>query len=273
MIRVRILLILIGISFSLTSIAYGNHPTLLLGTTTSTDNTGLLNYLAPAFQQDTGIELQWVSVGTGKALQLGKHCDVNVLMVHAPQLEKEFVREGYGIQHRTLFYNDFVLVGPLTDPAHIKNLPLNEALKTLIQSHAVFISRADHSGTYQKELELWHDINISPPKHSPTYLEAGQGMLATLQMAAEKNAYTLTDRGTFLRYQTMPRHSPLEIIVAGDNRLKNFYSIMMVNPEKCPTVSSSRALSFIQWMASKRGQDLINHFKLNGQPLFTWIAE
>ena len=168
---------------------------LLMATTTSTDNTGLLDYLAPYFKQATGIELRWTATGTGKALKLGENCDVDVLMVHAPDAELKFVSDGFGVDRREIMYNDFVIIGPAADEAGIKGKSVKEALTLLKDKQADFISRGDNSGTNKKEIALWKAAGLPVPEKEKWYVQTGQGMLASINIAAERNGYTLTDRG------------------------------------------------------------------------------
>ncbi len=173
---------------------------LLMATTTSTDNTGLLDYLMPSFTAKTGVGIRWIATGTGKALKLGENCDVDVLMVHAPQSEKNFVDNGFGIDRTQVMYNDFVLIGPMEDPADIKGERVFEALQKIRYSNKVFVSRGDNSGTYKKERNLWKLADIPIPEEQAWYKQTGQGMLATINIAADLNGYTLTDRGTYIKY-------------------------------------------------------------------------
>jgi tungstate transport system substrate-binding protein len=247
---------------------------LRMATTTSTDNTGLLDYLAPIFQADTGIELQWVSVGTGKALALGKNCDVDVLLVHAPASEKVFVEEGSGIDRTELMFNDFVFIGPTSDAAGIKGKSVKEALNIIVSNKSPFASRGDNSGTHKKEQEVWKDAGITIPDKDSWYIQTGQGMLNTINIAAERDAYTMTDRGTYIKYESNWKgNPPLVILVEGDSSLRNQYSAIAVNPERCTNVNYDRAKKFIGWMASAKAQKLIGDFKLMGKPLFTPNAQ
>lgn len=246
-----------------------DEAVLRMATTTSTDNTGLLDVLGPRFKADTGIELQWVAVGTGKALELGKNCDVDVLFVHAPEAEKKFVQDGYGIDRREVMYNDFVLIGPAADPAGIKGRGVIEALKTVAERGAVFVSRGDASGTHKKELSLWEKAGVSGIDKETWYVQTGQGMLATINVAAERQGYTLTDRGTFIKYEDQHKgNPPLVILVEGDPGLFNQYSVISVNPERCPKVRRDLAAAFSDWVVSAPIQALIGDFKLMGKPLF-----
>lgn len=245
------------------------QKTLMMATTTSTEDTGLLDYLAPLFKKDTGIELKWTATGSGKALALGQNCDVSVLLVHAPEAEKKYVADGYGVDRREIMYNDFIIIGPPADSAGIKGKTTVDALKTLYGKKAVFVSRADDSGTHKQELALWKAAGIALPDKEAWYVQAGQGMLVTINIAAEKNGYTLTDRGTYIKYSADAGGSPpLAILVEGDALLKNQYSVIAVNPGKCPKVDYEGARTFSSWMAGPAAQKLINDFRLMGQQLF-----
>jgi tungstate transport system substrate-binding protein len=243
--------------------------TLRMATTTSTDNTGLLDYLAPVFQQDTGIELQWVAVGTGKALALGRNCDVDVLMVHAPNAEMQFVQSGYGVNRRQIMYNDFIIIGPKNDPAGIDGKSVNQALHLIAGSGALFASRGDDSGTHKLELQLWKDSGLPVPDRENWYIQTGQGMLATINIAEERDAYTITDRGTYITYEVNKNgNPPLKILVEGDQSLRNQYSVIAVNPANCPSVKYETALKFIDWICSDRVQKLIGDYTMLGKKLF-----
>jgi len=241
---------------------------LLLATTTSTDNTGLLDYLASDLKKDTGIELKWIATGTGKALKLGESCDVDVLLVHAKEAELEFIQKGYGVKRIPVMYNDFVLVGPKNDPARVKGSSIEQALARIEKQRALFFSRGDNSGTHKKELFLWKKISSFKPE-SNWYRETGQGMLATLRIAGELGGYTLTDRGTYIKYSdNYKNHPPLEILVEGDKELFNQYSVIAVNPQVCPQARFKLAQKFIAWLTSKPVQKKIASFRLLGKQLF-----
>ena len=243
---------------------------LMMATTTSTDNTGLLDYLAPKFKEATGIELKWTATGTGKALKLGENCDVDILMVHAPPAEEKFVADGFGVDRREIMYNDFVIIGPADDPAGIKGKSVQEALTMLESKQAIFTSRGDNSGTHQKELSLWKAAGLPVPEKQNWYVQTGQGMLATINIAAERQGYTMTDRGTYIKYEdNLKGNPPLKILVEGDAPLLNQYSVIAVNPKHCPKVKYDTAEQFINWIAGPGGQQLIKDFKLMGKPLFT----
>ena len=212
---------------------------LMMATTTSTQDSGLLEFLEPPFKQETGITLKWVAVGTGKALEIAKNCDADVLLVHAPAAEKKFVEEGHGIDRRQIMYNDFVIVGPVADPAKVKGKPTADALKAIFGAKAGFVSRGDQSGTHKAEMKLWKQAGIEPDKDEK-YFSAGQGMMATLNMASEKQAYCMTDRGTWIT----------------------------VNPAQCPKVKKELAAKFEDWWVAPSTQKKIASFTLKGKQLF-----
>ncbi len=242
---------------------------LMMATTTSTDNTGLLNDLGPMFKADTGIELKWVAVGTGNALELGKNCDVDVLLVHAPATEMKYVADGYGVDRREIMFNDFIFVGPKGDPAGVKGKSVKEALTIFASKKIPFASRGDNSGTHKMELSLWKNAGIPLPDKETWYIQTGQGMINTINIAAERDAYTLTDRGTFIKYEANWKgNPPLEILVEGDAALKNQYSVIAVNPKRCEKAKYDLATKFSQWMASPKIQKAIADFKLMGKQLF-----
>jgi len=254
--------------------AAAEEKILMMATTTSTDNTGLLDYLAPAFTNATGIELRWTATGTGKALKLGQNCDVDILMVHAPPAEKKFVAAGYGVDRREIMYNDFVIIGPAADAAGIKGKSIDDALTMIKTKQAVFVSRGDNSGTHKKELALWKSAKLPVPEKEGWYVQTGQGMLATINIAAERNGYTMTDRGTYIKYESnLKGNPPLKILVEGDAVLLNQYSVIAINPKHCAKTKYSVAREFIQWIAAPEAQQLIKDFKLLGKPLFTPNAD
>ncbi|UCD89271.1 MAG: substrate-binding domain-containing protein [Desulfobacterales bacterium] len=247
----------------------GEENVLTMATTTSTDNTGLLDDLAPKFKAATEIELKWTATGTGKALKLGENCDVDVLMVHAPPAEKAFVDSGFGIDRHEVMTNDFVIIGPAHDPAKINGKSIQHALQALQAKQATFVSRGDNSGTHKKELSLWKAAGLQVPDRETWYVQAGQGMLTTINIAAERDGYTMTDRGTYLKYEeNMGGNPPLEIIVQDDTVLLNQYSVIDVNPKHCPKVRHDLAMPFIHWITGPEAQLTINDFKLLGKPLF-----
>jgi len=262
-------LILLVVAMGAPAMAAGGK-TLLMATTTSTDNTGLLDYLAPEFTKATGIELKWTAVGTGKALKLGENCDVDVLMVHAPPAEMKYVAAGYGIERREVMFNDFVIIGPSWDPAGLKGKSVADALKAVVAKGAPFVSRGDNSGTNKKELLLWKKSGLMTPEKESWYIQTGQGMLPSINVASQKDGYILTDRGTFIKYaDNHGGKPPLVVLVEGDPGLRNQYSVMLVNPARCKKAQSELARKFSDWICSAAGQKLVGDFKLLGKQLFT----
>lgn len=266
----RLLLVLCLFTVLLPAQSMAADKVLMMATTTSTADTGLLDDLAPAFQKETGIELKFTATGTGKALEMGRSCNVDVLLVHDPVAEAKFVGDGFGINRTQLMYNDFVMVGPKADPAGVKGKTVAEAMKTLSAGKAPFISRGDKSGTHALELRLWKETGVGVPEGKEWYVEAGQGMMRTIAMCAEKNGYTLTDRGTWIKYEAgLKDAGPLAIVVEKDQKLFNQYSSITVNPAKCPSAKADLADAFTKWMASPSTQKRIADFKLMEKPLFT----
>ena len=262
------LVILVGASFSFNITAYVEVTHLKLATTTSTENSGLLEDLLPPFEEKFGIKVDVITVGTGKALKLGGNGDVDMVLVHAREAEDKFIEEGYGVNRRDVMYNDFIILGPSDDPAEIKdekNVIL--ALKKIVDQKVYFVSRGDDSGTHKKEEILWQKAEISP--EGKWYMEVGQGMGATLQVANEKQAYVLCDRGTFLAYKNK---IDLIIVFEGDALLFNPYGIMAVNPARYPQVKYIEAMQLIAWITSVEGQKIIREYKKEGEALFYPMA-
>jgi tungstate transport system substrate-binding protein len=263
----KALLIVFSIIFVFTN-TFANTKSLLLATTTSVDNTGLLNYLAPKFKKDTGLELKWVAVGSGEALQLGKNCDADALLVHDPIMERRYVKSGYGIKRTKIMYNDFVIIGPKNDPAKIKNKSVINALQSIAAEQSIFVSRGDNSGTYEKEKQLWQIAKIHLPQKSTWHIQSGQGMMATIYMAAEKHGYTLTDRGTFIKYAANHSYPSLIILVQNDKILFNQYSLILVDPKRCKNINTKSAEQFRNWLIAKPTQTTIANYKLLDKRLF-----
>ena len=235
-----------------------------MSTTTSTENSGLLKVLLPLFKSETGIEVRVIAVGSGKALKLGEGGDVDVVLAHAPEAESIFVAKGFGIDRRAVMYNDFVIIGPkINSLPKIKKNDVSAAFKLIAEKQLSFISRGDESGTHMKENIIWKSIGVTPK--GAWYIGAGQGMEAVIMMANEKQAFTLTDRGTW--YAMEPKSS-LVILFSDDPSLFNPYHIMAVNPEKNPHVKAGEVKQFIDWITSTKGQSAINNFKVNGKQLF-----
>ncbi len=233
---------------------------IVCASTTSTQNSGLFDHILPVFEKKTGIKVKVVAVGTGAALELGKRGDADVALVHAKDDELKMVEEGWFIDRHDLMYNDFIIVGHLSDPAKIKGLTdAQKAFGRIAEAKALFVSRGDQSGTHKKELSLWKAAGIDPSGNE-WYLEVGQGMSKTLRIALEKQAYTLTDRGTYLSMEDDVRND-LKVLVEGDPALFNQYGVMAINPQKHPSVKYKEAMIFINWLISEEGQRTIASFK------------
>ena len=238
---------------------------LRMATTTSTENSGLLKVLLPKFEAATGIHVQVIAVGTGKAVKLGESGDVDVVLVHARQLEDAFVASGGGIDRRDVMYNDFILVGPAADPARVRGQKdVIQGMERIASAGAKFISRGDNSGTDIMEKAYWKAANIDP-KGKPWYISAGLGMGEVLNMAAQMSAYTLSDRATYGAYRAK---TGLDIVLAGDTRMFNPYGIIAVNPAKHRGVNYTDATKLIEWITSPAGQQAIADFKVNGEQVF-----
>lgn len=236
-----------------------------LSSTTSTDQSGLFGYILPKFEAKTGIKVKVVALGTGQALDMGRRGDADVLLVHDRPAEDKFVAEGWGIDRRDVMYNDFIVVGPKSDPAKLKETKdVVEGFKRIAAGNTPFISRGDKSGTNAAELRFWKDAGVDP-KAWKEYREAGSGMGPTLNMAASMGAYTLADRGTWLSFKN---RQDLEIVLAGDRRLFNPYGVILVNPAKYPHVKKEAAKRFADWITSAEGQEAIAGFKIGGEQLF-----
>ncbi|HAA08557.1 MAG: extracellular solute-binding protein [Syntrophomonadaceae bacterium] len=239
---------------------------LKLATTTSTEDSGLLDYILPEFTKDTGYEVQVISVGTGQAIEMGEAGDVDVILVHSRAAEDQFVEEGYGVDRRDVMYNDFLIIGPAEDPAGIKGeADVVKAFTTIQEKQAPFVSRGDNSGTDKKEKGIWSKAGITP--EGDWYIEVGQGMGDTFRMADEKKAYTLIDRATYLNLKD---NYQLEPVVEGSPELLNPYGVIPVNPEKHPHVDFEGATAFAEWLTSEKGQKMIGEFGVDefGQQLF-----
>jgi len=236
-----------------------------LATTTSTQDSGLLDVLIPDFEKKTGYKVKTSAVGTGAALAIGARGDADVVLVHAPSLEADFMKQGNGDRRLFVMHNDFIVVGPPSDPAAIKGKPVLDALKALAAAQATFISRGDNSGTDVLEKSLWKQAGITPAK--PWYLEAATGMGQTLQIASEKNAYTITDRATYLSQKA---HLQLDIVNGGDPPLLNYYHVITVNPTKFPKVNNAGANAFADYLIHPDTQKIIAAFGVDkyGQQLF-----
>lgn len=236
-----------------------------LATTTSTENSGLLHHLLPHFENQSGYIVHVIAVGTGKALRMGKDGDVDVLLVHALDAEKEFIKKGYGVKRHTVMYNDFVIIGPDNDPASIRETTsIQSAFQNIQLKQSLFISRGDDSGTHKKENNIWISAKIIP--QGQWYREIGQGMGKAIQISDELGAYTLTDRGTWLSYKDK---TSLKLLFEGDEYLFNPYGIIAVNPKRYSDINIQGADALIKWLTSTQGQQLIGQYKTHGQVLFT----
>jgi tungstate transport system substrate-binding protein len=257
----------LGICAAFAAVAAAQEPFINVASTTSTEQSGLFTHLLPEFQKDTGIDVRVVAVGTGQALDIGKRGDADVVFVHDKAAEEKWLAEGNGVKRYPVMYNDFVLVGPKADPAHVAgDKDITIALKKVSAAKSPFVSRADKSGTHSAELRLWKDagIDIATAK-GPWYRETGSGMGPALNTAAAMDAYILSDRGTWLNFHN---RGNLTIVVEGDKRLFNPYGVMLVNPAKHPNVKKEMGQKFIDWLVSKRGQDVIASYTINGEQLF-----
>ena len=239
--------------------------------TTSTQDSGLFGYLLPIFKAKTGIEVKVIAQGTGQALDTARRGDADVVFVHAKPQEEKFLAEGFGVKRFDVMYNDFVLIGPKDDPADVKGKDIETALKTIQAKGTPFVSRGDRSGTHAAELALWKQagIDITAAK-GPWYREIGQGMGAALNAASGMNGYVLSDRGTWISFKN---RGDLQIVVEGDKRLFNQYGVMLVNPEKYPSVKKELGQAFVDWLISPEGQAAIAGYKIDGQQLFFPDAE
>ena len=238
-----------------------------VASTTSTEQSGLFGFLLPAFEKKTGIQVRVVALGTGQALDLARRGDADVVFVHAKSAEEKFLAEGQGVKRYPVMYNDFVLIGPKSDPAKIAGgKDILEALKKIQATQAPFVSRGDRSGTHMAELALWKDAGIEiDQSKGPWYRDTGQGMGPALNTASSMNAYILADRGTWLAFKN---RGDLAILVEGDKRLFNQYGVMLVNPDKHPTVKKDLGQTFIDWLVSPEGQQVIADYKIGGEQLF-----
>jgi tungstate transport system substrate-binding protein len=237
-----------------------------VASTTSTEQSGLFRYLLPIFERKSGIEVRVVALGTGQALDLARRGDADVVFVHAKSAEEEFLREGHGVQRFPVMYNDFILIGPKSDPAGIAGSDAPEALRKIKNANAAFVSRGDRSGTHIAELNLWTMAGIDIAKErGPWYRETGQGMGPALNTASAMNAYLLSDRATWLAFNN---RGDLAILVEGDRRLTNQYGVMLVNPERHPSVKRADGQAFIDWVVSPEGQAAIAGYKIGGEQLF-----
>jgi tungstate transport system substrate-binding protein len=259
----------LGLAVALPAQAQDAKPTasIVVASTTSTQDSGLFGYLLPIFTKKTGIEVKVVAQGTGQALDTGRRGDADVVFVHAKAAEEKFLSEGFSKERKPVMYNDFVLIGPKSDPAGVKGgKDIAAALTAIETKKAPFVSRGDKSGTHMAELKLWKTANVDLEKvRGDWYREIGQGMGAALNTASAMNAYVLADRATWLNFKN---RGDLAIVVEGDKRLFNQYGVMVVNPEKFPTVKAKEAAAFVEWLTGPEGQKTIADYKIGGEQLF-----
>ena len=263
----RRLVIAAAASLAFGSCAYAQDKSIVVASTTSTQDSGLFGHILPMFKAKTGIDVKVVAQGTGQALDTARRGDADVVFVHAKPAEEKFLSEGFGVKRYPVMYNDFILIGPKADPAGIKgSKDIVAALGAIKARGADFISRGDKSGTHQAELNLWKVAGVDIAKDKgPWYKEIGQGMGAALNTASASNAYVLADRGTWLSFKN---RGDLVIAVEGDKRLFNQYGVMLVNPEKHPSVKKDLGQQLIDWLVSSEGQEAIADYKINGEQLF-----
>jgi len=266
---VRAMAALFGLAVAggLASAAVAGDRYIVVGSTTSTQDSGLFGWLLPAFTKTSGIEVRIVAKGTGEAIKLGQSGDADVLLVHDPKSEMQFVTDGYGVKRFAFMYNDFIIVGPKADPAHIAgDGDVVDAMKKIAASGAAFASRGDNSGTNKAELRLWKAAGIDPkPGSGDWYLETGSGMGATLNTAVGKAAYTLSDRATWLAFQNK---ADFDVLVQGDKAMLNQYGVILVNPARFAAVKAKDGQAFIDWLISLEGQRTIADFRIGGQQVF-----
>ena len=248
------------------TVAFAASKTVILATTTSTQDSGLLDVLVPTFEKESGFQVKTISVGSGQAMKMGEKGEADVLLVHSPDAEKKFMTDGFGTTRRLVMHNDFIIVGPAADPAKIKGTTAAEALKRIAQSGTVFASRGDNSGTHSKEKGLWKAAGVNP-EGQKWYQQTGLGMGQTLNVAAEKKGYTLTDRATYL---SLKKGLGVEILVEGDGKLLNVYHVIELNTVKWPKVNAQGGKAFADFMVAKKSQEIIGRFGVEkfGAPLF-----
>lgn len=263
----RRLLLATAFALALAAPAFAQDKSIVVASTTSTQDSGLFEYLLPLYKQKTGVTVKVISQGTGQALDTGRRGDADVVFVHAKSAEEKFLAEGQGVKRFPVMYNDFVLIGPKSDPAGIKGMKdVGKALVTIKDKQASFISRGDKSGTHIAELALWKASGVDIEKDKGAwYKSIGQGMGAALNTAGAGNGYVLSDRGTWLNFKN---RGDLAILVEGDKRMFNQYGVMLVNPAKHPTVKKELGQQFIDYLISPEGQKVIGNYKINGEPLF-----
>ena len=263
---IRFLALVITILSFISQPVNAQEKSIVVSSTTSTEQSGLFGFILPIFKMKSGIDVKVVAVGTGQALDIGRRGDADVVFVHDKPAEEKFVSEGFATQRNEVMYNDFVLIGPKSDPVKIAGgKDIQAAFKKIASSQAPFVSRGDKSGTHAAELRYWKDAGISPTPGSSWYKETGSGMGPALNTASAMNGYILSDRATWL---TFKNRGDLTILVQGDPKLFNQYGVMLVNPAKFPNVKKAEGQAFIDWILSKNGQDVIASYQVGGEQLF-----
>jgi tungstate transport system substrate-binding protein len=268
--------LIVVLAFCVSAIAHlapamAQDRSIVVASTTSTQDSGLFGYLLPIFKAKTNIDVKVIALGTGQALDIARRGDADVVFVHAKSQEEKFLAEGFGVKRYDVMYNDFVLIGPKGDPAGVKGKDIAAALRAIQGKAEPFVSRGDKSGTHLAELALWKQADVAADSiKAPWYREIGQGMGAALNTAAAMNAYVLSDRGTWIAFKN---RGELEIVVEGDKQLFNQYGVMLVNPEKFPTVKKELGQAFVDWLISAEGQAAIAGYRIDGQQLFFPNAE
>lgn len=253
-------------AFVSTPTAFAQQKSILVSSTTSTEQSGLFGFILPIFKMKTGIDVKVVAVGTGQALDIGRRGDADVVFVHDKPAEEQFIQDGYATKRYEVMYNDFVLVGPKSDPAKVGGgKDIQAAFQKIAAAQAPFVSRGDKSGTHAAELRYWKGAGITVPPGQSWYKETGSGMGPALNTAAAMNGYILADRGTWLSFKN---RGDLTILVQGDPKLFNQYGVMLVNPAKYPSVKKAEGQAFIDWLVSKNGQDVIASYQIGGEQLF-----
>jgi tungstate transport system substrate-binding protein len=266
LVKIRLLALAAILGLALHGAAVAQERAITVASTTSTEQSGLFGFLLPRFTAKTGIQVKVVAVGTGQALDIGRRGDADVVFVHDRPAEDKFMAEGFGVKRFDVMYNDFIVIGPQADPAHVGGgKDVLEALRRIAAAKAPFVSRGDKSGTHQAELRYWKDAGIAVDPASGWYREIGQGMGPALNIASSTDAYLLADRGTWLSFRN---RGTLAILVEGDRRLFNQYGVMRVNPAKHPKVKVAEGQAFVDWLISAEGQRTIADYKIEGQQLF-----
>jgi tungstate transport system substrate-binding protein len=263
----RYIFVAVAAALAFASASAAQEKSIVVASTTSTQDSGLFGHILPMFKAKTGIDVRVIAQGTGQALDTARRGDADVVFVHAKAQEEKFVADGFGVKRFDVMYNDFILIGPKSDRAKIKGgKDIVAALKAISDTASPFVSRGDKSGTHTAELALWKAANLDPKGAKPTwYREIGQGMGAALNTAAAMGAYVLSDRGTWLSFKNK---GDLKIVVEGDRRLFNQYGVILVNPEKHPAVKKDLGQAFVDWVLSPEGQDAIRSYKIDGEQLF-----